>query len=313
MKNKLLAICLLLINLPSICQCFTPPTIYRDPREINETLFYRFSSYPFISGNTFRSIADVIIDDQVPIDPNSIQDANIVFLKTNYIEFFFQSIHPQIEHNYILITHNSDFSVPGIYAPYLNDSKIIAWFGQNPDGTIHSKFHTVPIGIANPCYEYGDVRILQRKQQELKNTPKTHLLYLNFVNRNRERSGLEKIFARIPFCLKSSLKSWDLYLDDIAHSKFVLSPEGVGLDCYRTWEAMLLGSIPIVKSSALDSIFKDLPVLVVKKWKEVTEEYLEQKYREISSKTYSVEKLYAQYWLKKIQKVRDEYIKKGRS
>ena len=32
-----------------------------------------------------------------------------------------------------------------------------------------------------------------------------------------------------------------------AHFAFVASPSGNGLDCHRTWEALLLRSIPIVK------------------------------------------------------------------
>jgi hypothetical protein len=42
---------------------------------------------------------------------------------------------------------------------------------------------------------------------------------------------------------------------------FVLSPFGNGYDCHRTWEALLLGCIPIMKKSRIDSLFKYLPVL----------------------------------------------------
>ena len=44
--------------------------------------------------------------------------------------------------------------------------------------------------------------------------------------------------------------------------KFILSPPGAGFDCHRTWEALYLGAIPIVKTSSLDPLYKDLPVVI---------------------------------------------------
>ena len=35
---------------------------------------------------------------------------------------------------------------------------------------------------------------------------------------------------------------------------FILSPRGNGLDCHRTWEALLLGCIVVTKTSTLDPI-----------------------------------------------------------
>ena len=62
----------------------------------------------------------------------------------------------------------------------------------------------------------------------------------------------------------------------LASSHFVLSPRGNGLDCFRTWEALALGTIPIVKKSGpFDAIYEGLPVLLVDRWEDVTLELLE--------------------------------------
>ena len=45
-----------------------------------------------------------------------------------------------------------------------------------------------------------------------------------------------------------------------------ISPRGAGLDCYRTWEAIYLGCVPVIERSALDlPLFMDgdVPVLIV--------------------------------------------------
>jgi hypothetical protein len=51
---------------------------------------------------------------------------------------------------------------------------------------------------------------------------------------------------------------------------FVLSPFGNGLDCHRTWEALLCGCIPIVRTNVFNELFEGLPVLIVENWKDIT-------------------------------------------
>ena len=77
---------------------------------------------------------------------------------------------------------------------------------------------------------------------------------------------------------------------------FVISPQGNGLDCHRTWEALCIGSIPIVKTCGLDSLFDDLPVWIVGDWSEVTKENMIKKIEEFRNKTFKYEKLTLAYW-----------------
>ena len=61
--------------------------------------------------------------------------------------------------------------------------------------------------------------------------------------------------------------------------QFVLSPRGNGVDCYRTWEALLFGSIVITKTSALDDMYikKNLPVVILQDWDELNSEDIKDK------------------------------------
>jgi len=92
----------------------------------------------------------------------------------------------------------------------------------------------------------------------------------------------------------SRTESWQRQLD----YAFVLSPYGVGPDCHRTWEALTLGCIPIIKSCGLDPLFENLPVLLVKKWSDVTQELLDATIESFKTKTFQYEKLQLEYWLK---------------
>jgi hypothetical protein len=260
----------------------------------------RSPSSPFVSGDGFRAYADYIYDEtDRSLDPTSVKSGSAIFVKTDYLDHFFSRIHPLIRYPYVLITHNSDYGVPGSFSSFLEDEKIIAWFGQNTDLS-HPKLHPIPIGIANQYWGHGNVEVLRAVASQT--LPKKHLLYLNFVIQNYypERWQVFRLFGNAPFCFRPSRKDFGGFLADMKSSQFILSPRGNGLDTHRLWEALYMGSFPIVKTSSLDALYADLPVVIVNDWKEVTEEFLLQKYEELSQSRYSLEKTKMNYWTKLI-------------
>jgi len=84
-------------------------------------------------------------------------------------------------------------------------------------------------------------------------------------------------------------------------SQFVLSPLGAGFDCHRTWEALLLGCIPIVKAAKMNDLFEGLPVVAVNHWQEINPTFLENTAQEIVRKTFNLEKLSMRYWQSQIK------------
>lgn len=84
---------------------------------------------------------------------------------------------------------------------------------------------------------------------------------------------------------------------EIRNSKFVFCPRGNGIDTHRLWETLYMGSIPIVRfEPQTHHLFTDLPILFIDDWSVITEEFLQEKYREITSKTWNMEKLKVGYW-----------------
>ena len=57
---------------------------------------------------------------------------------------------------------------------------------------------------------------------------------------------------------------------------FVISPMGHGFDCHRTWEALWMSSVPIVKTSPIDALYDSLPVVIVDTWSQITESNLKE-------------------------------------
>jgi hypothetical protein len=84
--------------------------------------------------------------------------------------------------------------------------------------------------------------------------------------------------------------------------KYVISPHGNGLDCHRTWEALVLGCIPILKTSPLDPLFEGLPVLIVKEWSDITQELLDT----FKGNNSQIQKLELSYWIQEFNKYKQE-------
>lgn len=74
----------------------------------------------------------------------------------------------------------------------------------------------------------------------------------------------------------------DEYFRIIPTYKFVISPEGNGIDCHRHYEALMAGSIPIVEDNELiRKKYGNCPILYTKDYSEITPEYLDRKYSEM--------------------------------
>jgi hypothetical protein len=80
---------------------------------------------------------------------------------------------------------------------------------------------------------------------------------------------------------------------------FVISPHGNGYDCHRTWEALCLGCIPIVKTSILDPMYEELPVLIVNSWSDVTLDLLQNTIAKYKMQKFNYDKLLLSYWTSK--------------
>jgi hypothetical protein len=229
----------------------------------------------------------------------------------DYLEAFFSSYHPYITKPYILLTHNffgeSDDPLPDRWAPYLDDEKILAWFAMNPY-IIHPKLHPMPLGLSRAYYPHGNTAVFDDCIKNHKKNLKRKLLYINFSTWTNPayRTPIRSYFEKQGFATCVGIKDTKSYLMDIAEHKFVLSPRGHGLDCHRTWEALLMESYPIVATSPLDPLYHDLPVVIIKDWKEVTPEFLDAKYKELSSpeRTYNFAKLYMPYWIEEMQTIK---------
>lgn len=93
------------------------------------------------------------------------------------------------------------------------------------------------------------------------------------------------------------------YFKSLPSYKFVISPEGNGIDCHRHYEALIAGCIPIVEYHlGIAGKYGDCPILYTRDYSEITPEYLEAKYTEIIDKEYDFSKLLLSSYPPRIQR-----------
>ncbi len=133
------------------------------------------------------------------------------------------------------------------------------------------------------------------------NAPKEprNLVYMNFT---LETNPIERQLVWDTFKDKSWVTAevgvtQDRFFDQVHNHRFVMCPRGYGIDTFRMWESIYLGSIPIVKYNFVHGDWMDLPILFVNDWSEVTPEFLES----VDMSNRSIEKAKLSYWIRRIR------------
>ena len=269
------------------------------------------ASWPYISGSNFILISDYVYDHKVNnIEPiERIKDSEIVYVKTDYIGQFFLNIFPKIKNKFILITHNSDYSTTPEHKQYLNDEKLIAWFGVHPSFE-HPKFVPLTIGFGNAVYADQLQFIRQFNHNSLINWfDRKYLLYINFNANNNlsKRQHLFSVFKNIPDVLIIDHKTDYLtFMNNIGNSKFTLCPVGNGLDTHRFTETIFMGSIPILEKSLLMPIYKETTSIVLNDLRDLNVTMLREPHSFVTNMNFSRKILMMQYWLDKIDIYRNK-------
>jgi hypothetical protein len=265
----------------------------------------------------------------VGYDFSVLKDGQSIYICSSAIPNFISTIFPTIQHRFILVTGDCDESCPNElfqsqddFMRFIESNKIIHWYSQNCIGK-HPKLTQIPIGMdyhtmAARDHEWGpktspldQERILFKIRQSAKPLEQRLVkAYANFHFLMNTKYSYDRIDAinKIPkSCVfyepkkVARINTWKTQ----SEYAFVISPHGNGLDCHRTWEAIALGTIPIVKTSPLDPLFEGLPVWIVNDWTDITESLMLIKLKDFCDlfERQNLEKMQLNYWLKKINAI----------
>ncbi len=276
-------------------------------------------------------------------DYRGIFDGSAVHVTSRDIHGFFQEIFPSLTSRIILVTGNEDWGVPREiwsvpaapetsrpplrlhYLDVLNDDRIIHWHTQNRDLRDHPKLSPIPIGCdfhtlsenlqpggRHPWGPHEDAIAQEASLRSIRDSApafsrKPPVAYGNFhftFDKSGERQSAFRILSRNSGAVFQPSRvprkeSWTSQ----ARYAFAVCPHGNGLDCHRTWEALALNCVPIVKSSTLDPLYQGLPVVIVHSWEEVTPDRLIQWQQQHANAFQEDDrrKLTSAYWIERIR------------
>jgi hypothetical protein len=237
----------------------------------------RRTSYPIISGDAFRKISHIrvetpkqlamIVDDGPWLDDDEV----MIFAKGDIGCLVASAIDPEVASKCSLFIGNSDYTPSLELERFAEKFKLVCasnWLDSK------GNVKPLPLGIGNSS-RYGR-RYVGRFLDSFRNLEKLRssdhrsidLLIAftdstNLVERSLARQAAQSFPGTKEFL---SAVNQQIYFDKLVQSLFVLSPQGNGIDCYRTWESIYAGAIPIVlkRNWAFDDY--QLPVLAVDDW-----------------------------------------------
>jgi hypothetical protein len=245
----------------------------------------------FLSGSYFKHQCRYQIGDysdarnfHLSSSVDTSKDNNLIFVKTELLSQFLQLLNNNrldYPKSFSLVLHNSDINfylttVTQVLQCFPDVEKL---YTQNLL-VQHPNVFPIPIGLANPKWSHGNINRFKKIASE--SIEKTNDVYINFniaTNPKERNYCLEKIgerprkypnFVDIEAHNKFIQETQEEYLRDIKRSYFVVSPDGNGRDCHKTWESIYMGSIPIVTNSYFARRFKEIgvPLTIINDWSE---------------------------------------------
>jgi hypothetical protein len=239
------------------------------------------SSFPLISGDTYRDLCDLVYDGdnrRIQAQFASLEShPNVrLFLPLSLSERFlnWMNSHEIDFSSTDLYLHNGDIIPTARAMEFLSDRfrylYCVNWIGNS------DKIHPIPIGLENRNLHTNGVprdfmNLISAGLPTLESRKNEILVSFSKSTNLAERStALELASSFSKINLRGFRGSVSNYHQELLASRYVLSPPGNGFDCHRTWEAIYLGCIPIVKRAFWPFNHLALPVLVLEDWSEVS-------------------------------------------
>ena len=250
----------------------------------------RKSSNPFIAGDSFLHISDIVILSNYSETETktafielkkSTNKRKTLFVEASYLEQgqnfeCFSNLaslnKEELKRNTNLIIHNGD-AIPNVEQFALIVQCFDSVFSVNANDDL-AGVDPLPIGLENRHHKrngIGRELFLDRENVFRVNSKenKMNRVFSSFsISTNfEERSKLQRLLREYGFEFVNPNLKPSSYRREVLKSQFVLSPPGNGIDCHRTWEAMYLGAIPVVLEKHLHKNLIDrFPIHAIDSW-----------------------------------------------
>lgn len=233
--------------------------------KFRQQIYKNRTSYPFLSGDAFARICDVIAYSGANDSTEEISQAKSIFCPSERLEEFLND-YKQFINAEILVLGNTDRDFYGLDIDFPKTIKVV--YLQNSHIS-DDFFKSLPIGLENIRYGRNGLPSLFPKQLT-ENEKVNSILVGPFSPTHKERLELKSWAdlndSRITY-ISQNLKPKKL-TEIASEYKYVACPRGNGTDTHRFWETLYRGSIPVVKESAWSKSIAELglPLIQLGEW-----------------------------------------------
>ena len=292
-------------------------------RESKDKFFFQIKNTKFVSSRGILNSANIYNKIQYANSKSislekieKIKSNSSIYLCSNALISFSKKTIDKIKIPFILLSGNSDLEISpdtigkNNFYKILNNKFLQKWFVQNLNFE-NEKLINLPIGLDYQSRWggnniFGKDKMLPFEQEKFlidtfinsqNVNERRFLAYSNwhFLLSDERKLCLKKIDKSICF-FQNTRPYREITWKKQIEFAFVLCPEGSGIDTHRIWEAIFLGSIPIVKKNGIINLFNDLPVIIINNWNEINIHYLKDKYEKIINKKFDFSSLFLKYW-----------------
>jgi hypothetical protein len=216
-----------------------------------------------ISGKSFSDLCKWVVDPRYPERPSFqhvlARHGDSVFVNGDFLGDFLRRIPILSFKKFVVIVHNTDKPfgqaemtalLPRVQHVYAINTTIR-----------HPMLTTIPLGFVDRQLPF--LRGFKAGASERPNE-----IYMNFTvgTNTHKRKECMAAFEGDPRVVRGENQSVPEYYMDLCRSKFVLCPEGTGMDTHRVYESLYCGATPVVLRSCLSHLYAKLPVCIVDKW-----------------------------------------------
>lgn len=185
----------------------------------------------------------------------NVQPCESVCVDHTAFESFVSTVLPLLEVKVLLFTYR--WNLPALIKSSLTDAvrthhHVAHWFAQNPLYTEDERYSAFPYGISpSMLRSFGEAFLTYHQGNKPKLQTLEHL-HISATHPSRHR-----LIARSEAASKHAPLQGPAFYKSIANTQFLISPRGDRPECYRHWEAIGLGAIPVanINSSLYGPLF----------------------------------------------------------
>jgi len=216
-----------------------------------------------ISGKSFSSLCRWSVDNRTPeIEPFHYARASPgdwVFVNGDFLVALTTSMPFLAVKKFVFIIHNTDrpFGAEELRR-LLPHANLIYAINTTVS---HPRLTTIPIGFVDRQLPFLSSYRPSGERRDIE-------IYMNFTagTNIQKRRECALIFEKDPRVTTRSGLTVPEYYNNLSRAKYVLCPEGTGIDTHRVYEAIFCGAIPVVVRNSLAHMYEKLPVCIVNAW-----------------------------------------------